>query len=505
MTNPSKPHILTVDVGTSSLKAVLYSAGGAVVGSATRRYDYRAPQSGWAEGNPAEWWAAFESALAELQQQGFDLSEVEGISFTGQMHTAVLLDEAGQPLEPTILWLDRRAAAETAELTAKLQLPPYQINSTYTLPKLLWLKRRRPEVVEKIRTILWPKDYLRYRLTGGLGTDMTEAGGAALLNWADRSWATDRLALVGLDASVLPPAYEPDAIVGNPRRGVAEKLGLNPVARVVTGMGDVAALIGGAPPQPGRVVCSLGSSSMIFMALAEDQHPLDETHRLYTYPLGPYRLLGGVSSTTGAALVWAYNQLPEAVASERTFDEVMAEAARLSPGADGLCFIPYLAGERTPYWLDDIKGGFYGLQLSHTRSHLIRAVMEGVAYSLRHLLDIYAELGVPVEELVLAGGGAKTAGLAQIIADVCQYDVAIYTEAETVTRVLYALCQSALTQADFDETLISTFPAPGMVPCAGEPAAIYGRMYDTYRRFADFARHEATHPATGINPKRSRL
>jgi sugar (pentulose or hexulose) kinase len=237
---------------------------------------------------------------------------------------------------------------------------------------------------------------------------------------------------------------------------------------------------------------------MIFMALAEDQHPRDDAHRLYTYPLGPYRLLGGVSSTTGAALVWAYNQIAQDSSEKLDFEEVMREAAQLPSGADGLCFIPYLAGERTPYWLDDIKGGFYGLQLSHTRHHLLRAVMEGVAYSLRHLLDIYAELGAPVEELVLAGGGANTPGLAQIIADVCQYDVAIYTEAETVTRVLYALCQSALAGADFDETLINTFPAPSVVRCTPDHAAIYGRIYGTYRRFADFAWQEATHPATGI-------
>ena len=495
----AKPYILAVDVGTSSLKTVLYDSVGNVLGVATRRYDYLAPQSGWAEGDPEEWWNAFEGALADLQQQQFDLIKVEGISFTGQMHTAVFLDEAGQVLEPTILWLDRRAAVETAELEAKLQLPPYQINSTYTLPKLLWLNRHRPKVVEKIRTILWPKDYLRYRLTGELGTDMTEAGGAALMNWEDRSWATDRLTLVGLAPSVLPPAHAANAVVGPPLKEMADKLGLNPEARVVTGMGDVAALIGGAPPQPGRVVCSLGSSSMIFMALGENQHPHDEAHRLYTYPLGPYRLLGGVSSTTGAALVWAYNQIALNSSSEPGFEQVMTEAAQLPPGADGLCFIPYLAGERTPYWLDDIKGGFYGLQLSHTRQHLIRAVMESVAYSLRHLLDIYAELGTPVEELVLAGGGTKTPGMAQIIADVSQYDVAIYTEAETVTRVLYALCQSALTQADFDEILINTFPAPNVVRCAGEHAPIYGRVYETYRRFADFAWQEATHPTTGIN------
>lgn len=495
----AKPYILAVDVGTSSLKGVLYSTVAEVLGSATRRYEYRSENPGRAEGNPAEWWAAFEGALADLQQQGFDLTKVEGISYTGQMHTAVLLDEAGQVLEPTILWLDRRAAAETTELANKLDLPPYQINSTYTLPKLLWLKRHRPEVIEKIRTILWPKDYLRFRLTGVLGTEMTEAGGAALLNWQDRSWALDRLALVGLDPSVLPPTYEADMVIGPPLPELAARFGLNPVAKVVVGLGDVAALIGGAPPQPGRVVCSLGSSSMIFMALAEDQQPQDPAHRLYTYPLGPYRLLGGVSSTTGAALVWAYNQIAQSGMADPGFEQVMTEAARLEPGAAGLCFIPYLAGERTPYWLDHIKAGFYGLQLSHTRQHLIRAVMEGVAYSLHHLLDIYAELGAPVTELVLAGGGTQTPGLTQIIADVCQYDVTIYTEAETVTRVLYALCQSALNQTDFDEALVSTFPAPTVIPCNYDHIYTYQQSYEAYRRFADFALKEASQIETAIN------
>jgi xylulokinase len=497
MTESGKAEILAVDVGTSSLKAVIYDSDANVVATATQRYEYSSPHSGWAEGNPDEWWAAFEAAAIDLQRQGYTLGQVEGMAFTGQMHTAVLLDKRGQVLEPTILWLDRRATAEINELEVSLGLPPFQLNSTYTLPKLLWLKHHRPDLLEKIDTILWPKDYLRYRLTGQPGTDMTEAGGAALMNWDDRSWASERLALVGLDPSVIPPTYEPNGVVGFPKPEIAEQLGLNPKTRVVAGMGDVAALIGGAPPKPGRVVCSLGSSSMIFMALAADQQPQDPTHRLYTYPLGPYRLLGGVSSTTGASLVWAFNQVAQGASADPGFEQVMTEAAQIPPGVDGLCFIPYLAGERTPYWLDDIRGGFYGLQLSHTRYHMVRAVMEGIAYSLRHLLDIYAELGAPVEELVLAGGGTKTPGLAQIIADVCQYDVAIYTEAETVTRVLYALCQSALSEADFNETLINTFPAPIVRRCNVERAAVYQGGYDTYRRFAEFALREATHPKAG--------
>lgn len=488
---PEPPYILAADVGTSSLKAVVYSAQGRVTGSATHRYSYRSEQPGWAESDPEDWWQAFKAALAALRGQGFALTELKAISFTGQMHTAVLLDDKGQVLKPTILWLDRRAAAETEELGAKLNLPPYQSNSTYSLPKLLWLKRNRPELVARIHKILWPKDYLRYRLTGVVCTDMTEAGGAALLDWETQTWATDRLELVGLNPSVLPPVQEADASVASPLRDIAESLGINSDAQVIVGMGDVAALIGGAPPKPGRVVCSLGSSSMVFMALAEDQHPQDPTHRLYTYPFLPYRLLGGVSSTTGAALVWAYNSFAKGESPDDSFEGVMRRASELAPGTDGLCFIPYLAGERSPYWSDDVKAGFYGLRLSHGAYHLIRAVMEGVAYSLRHLLDIYQELEVPVEELVLAGGGTKTPGLCQIIADVCQRDVSIYTEEETVTRVLYALCQSALNQADFNQTLVNTFPQPDLIGCNRGHAAIYQDGYQTYRRFAEFAWQEA--------------
>ncbi len=170
----------------------------------------------------------------------------------------------------------------------------------------------------------------------------------------------------------------------------------------------------------------------------------------------------------------------------------MTEASKLAPGADGLCFIPYLAGERTPYWLDEIRAGFYGFRLSHDSRHLIRAVMEGIAYSLRHLLDIYVELDVPVQELVLAGGGTKTPGLCQIIADVCQRDVSVYAEEETVTRVLYALCQSALNQAGFEDMLINTFAEPTVIQCNSEYAALYDRSYEVYRRFAGFALEEAT-------------
>ena len=488
----AQPTLLAADVGTSSLKAVVYDNAGRVLKVAVHRYAYTTPAPGWAEGDPEAWWAAFCEATRELQQGGWGLDHVEAVAFTGQMHSAVLLDAAQRVLPPTILWLDRRAAEETEDLQNRLGLPSYQLNSTYTLPKLLWLSHHHPEILARVRTILWPKDYLRFRLSGLVGTDLTECGGAALLDWRTETWDLDRLALTGLDASVLPPILPADAVVGTPRPTVAAELGLNPNARIITGVGDVAALIGGAPPRPGRVVCSLGSSSMVFMALAPEQRASDPADRLYVYPfLPPYRLAGGVSSTTGASLMWMYQQVLRGPSPELTFEQAARTALELAPGSDGLVFVPYLAGERSPYWSDEIRAGFYGLRLAHDSRHMMRAAMEGVAYSLRHLLDIYGEMGLPIEELALAGGGAKTPGLAQIIADVCGRDAAIYAEEETVTRVLFALCQQALGRADLASALDSTFGPPGWVKYQPDLRPKYDAGYITYRHFSEFAAREA--------------
>ena len=183
--------ILTLDVGTSSVKAVLYDVAGRVVSAHSRRYDYETPRPGWAEIDPGIWWRATEDVLADVRRQN-SLENVAAISFTGQMHTAVLLDAKGDAIEPAIMWLDRRADRELTELQEILQRPPYELNSTYTLPKLLWLHRHRPGALRRTDTLLWPKDYLRYRFTGVACTEMTEAGGAALLNWDTRDWALSR-------------------------------------------------------------------------------------------------------------------------------------------------------------------------------------------------------------------------------------------------------------------------------------------------------------------------
>ena len=244
---------------------------GQVLSVASQRYTYTMPQPGWAEADPEAWWQAFAQTMDELGRALPGLDQVQVVAITGQMHTAVLLDAEGRVIPPTILWLDRRATAETAELLARFGMPPYRLNSTYTLPKLYWLARHTPDVLRRAACLLWPKDYLRYRLTGVQLTDYTEAGGAALLDWETLTWAASRLESIGVNPAILPPLRWPQEDAGRLLPQLAARFGLRADVKVIVGAGDVLALIAGAPPSVGQVTCSLGSSSMIFCPLAPGQ------------------------------------------------------------------------------------------------------------------------------------------------------------------------------------------------------------------------------------------
>jgi xylulokinase len=480
-------HSLTIDVGTSSLKAVVFDPTGNVEGQSSRSYSYQSPNPGWAEMDPEVWWTALQDAISDLKSQGFDLDKVAVLAFTGQMHSAVLLDKSHNVIAPVILWLDRRATSETQELFELLDLPPYQLNSSFSLPKLFWLRKHQPEILQQVDKILWPKDYLRYRLTGELCTDLSDAGLSGLLDWKRSEWALDRLELVGLKSSVLPPILSSSASGGKLQPEAAQTLGLNPATKVAVGMGDAAALYGGAPAQVGRITYSHGSSSMGFAPLEPGITVPDHSYDLHVFPFGPYPMLGGVSTTTGMSLTWFYENVIGAGSEENSFTERVNQALETEPGAGGLCFIPYLAGERNPYWNDDLRAGFYGLQLTHDHRHMLRAVMEGVGFSLLHFLDIFAEKGNPISEIALSGGGSTTPGWAQIMADICQRPVLIYSGKETVTRVLYAIGEVHLERDSFDDALLRTFAQPERLEARVEHAAAYQTAYQRYRSFSRFA------------------
>jgi xylulokinase len=470
------PFILVYDVGTSSLKAVVYDEHGDIVTKKSKFYEFAAPRQGWAEIDPQVWWNSLKSVTGELAEE-IELSPLQGIALTGQMHSAVLLGEDDEAVAPSILWLDRRASEETEELQERFGLKPYKLNSSYTLPKLYWLSRYNPEVLQEVRTMLWPKDYLRFMLTGVKVTDYTEGIGSSLIDWEKREWLPERIEACGMTTAVLPEIRPQEEMYGL-RPEVAEELGLPASCKVLVGCGDIAALLGGAPHRPGRLVYSMGSSSMYF---TEAQNSPEEGNGLYTLRLAGYRLFGGVTSTAGASLNWAFEKLwgGEDVIN---FHQMVEEVMKADAQDESLLFFPFLAGERSPFWSDKISGSFEGLKLHHDKYHLTRAVMEGVAFSIRYILDLMEELNVEVEEIALCGGGAKTSGWPEIIAAATGKKVVIYNAEETVTTVLYAIMASALRGESFRETLAALFTEPKAVR-ADDGGERYRRLYRNYRRF----------------------
>lgn len=478
-----KPFVLALDVGTSSLKAVVYAFDGNVLASESSSYEYTSPQAGWAEASPQDWQNAMEECLSRLSQMPELLQKIEVIAFTGQMHTAVLLDANLNPLSPTILWLDRRAALETSELQTVFQLPPHQLNSTYTLPKLYWMSKHLPDVIHKARHLLWPKDYLRFLITGEIFTEITEPGGAALLNWETLDWAKERLVYIGLNPEILPPILQPEDEAGSLLPQVAKRFNINPKAKVIAGAGDVLALISSAPPAQGRLNCSLGSSSMIFCPLEPHETVVDPQNRIYTYPLLRVPMLGGVSSTTGAALQWAWKN----IYPDSPFEAAIAAALEVAAGSDGVYFLPFLSGERSPFWNDQLRGSFHGLSLAHSRAHLLRAVMEGVGLSLAYMIEIFQELNVEICEIALAGGGTRTPGWAQMIANICQLPICVYTGQETVTHALFAYsCLAIQDGQSFEQALLNTFDEPVWAYPNKELADMYKILFDRYKVQAEF-------------------
>lgn len=476
-----KARVLVYDVGTSSLKLVLYNREGLVLEQRSIPYDYQTPNPDWAEIDPAVWADALFAGLQVFADKGL-LSELEAISGTGQMHSGVLLNAEGKALNPCILWLDRRAEQETLELNEMFHLPPFMLNTTYTLSKIYWLKKHMPEVLNAAKRLIFPKDYLRYLLTGIIVTDATEGVGAALLDWNTGFWDKNRLERIGCDPDILPPILPADAEAGRILPSIAERFGIPTGVKIFTGYGDMVALLGGAPHSPGRLVYSLGTSSMFF-TLVDEANKTAAENSLYTLTLNGTHLFGGVSSTTGASQMWFY----ENIYAQGTLDEMVEDAWTVPPGCGGLVFLPYLAGERSPYWSDRISGGFYGARLQHDKKHFARAMLEGVAYSVKHMIELYEESGVPIREIALAAGGVKTKGWAQLISDVTGLPVAIYTGQDTVTKVVHAMCASRLDGSGFNEALLQSFGEPKMLSPDATNREEYDRCYRRYRRFSSFA------------------
>jgi len=383
-----------IDVGTTGVKAIAISPDGEVIGRAEEEYPLSTPQPGWAEQDPEDWWRAAERALAALG------AEPAGLGFSGQMHGLVCLDEADRVLRPAILWNDQRTAAEVAEIEERvglerlIALTGNRALTGFTAPKLLWLRKHEPDVYARIDHILLPKDYVRLKLTGARAIDAADASGTLLFDVAARRWSDEVLDVLDLLPEWLPRVFESTEIAG---------------------AGDQqAAALGVGAIEPGVLSVVLGTSGVVFSSLPEFKaDPEGRVHVFCHAVPGLWEAMGVMLSAAGS-LRWFRN----ALAPGARYDELTAEAERWPPGSEGLTFLPYLAGERTPHADPSARAMFEGLSLRHDRGALVRAVLEGVAYGLRDSLELLRELGVRPQVGRASGGGARSHLWLRIVASV---------------------------------------------------------------------------------------
>ncbi len=423
--------VLGIDIGTSGTKAVAVDAAGTVVASALIEYPLLTPRPDWAEQDPADWRRAAFEALSKLASDlGERVRDVKGLGLTGQMHGSVFLDADGNILRNAILWCDQRTAPQCVAITEKVgeaELIEMTCNPAltgFTAPKILWLRDHEPDVYEKVRKILLPKDYIRYVLTGEFATDVADASGTLLFDVKNRRWHNELMGLLEIDTDFMPQAFEGTDITGRLTDAVAEKTGLPKGLPVIAGGGDQAAGgVGCGVVKPGVISSTMGTSGVVF-AFSDDIRR-DKEGRLHTFchsVPNKWHVMGVVLSA-GGSLRWfrdALCQNEKAVAEQTGRDpyEYITGAAETVPiGSEGLLFLPYMTGERTPHKDPYAKGAFLGLSLRHTKAHMARSVLEGVAFAMRDSFEILREMGVPIEQVRAAGGGAKSAFWRQVQAD----------------------------------------------------------------------------------------
>ncbi|HEX6773926.1 MAG TPA: xylulokinase [Acidobacteriaceae bacterium] len=430
--------LIGIDVGTSGTRVLLIDAAGKVCGSIVREHvQFRSPQPGWAEQDPEDWWRAAAQAIpALLHATSTAPEEVAAIGLSGQMHGAVLLDAADHVLRPAIIWCDQRTDAEAEWLTTQIgaerviALTSNPALTNFTLTKLLWVRIHEPELWRSFRSLLLPKDYVRFRLTGEKAMDVADASGTLLLDVAHRRWSSEMLAAVDMPHSILPSLYECHQVAGTVSAEAASLTGLRAGTPVVAGAGDQAAgALGTGITRPGDASATIGTSGVVFAAT--DQPFLDPRGRLHTFCHAiPERWhVMGVTQAAGLSMRWFRDTFSTAEPAEG-YTRLSESAATVPAGADRLLWAPYLMGERTPHLDPNARGALVGLTPSHRAAHIIRAIMEGVAFSLKDTFTIFGEIGVPVRAIRLGGGGARSPLWRQIQADVYRQPVEILSVEE---------------------------------------------------------------------------
>ncbi|MCA8984149.1 MAG: xylulokinase [Planctomycetaceae bacterium] len=424
---------LGIDIGTSGTKTLAMREDGAILATANFTYPLASPRPGWSEQNPEDWWtASVQGVRAVLKAGRIKPGEVRGIGLSGQMHGSVFLDRQHQVIRPALLWNDQRTAAECAEIEQRaggrkklIGLVANPALTGFTAPKILWLRNHEPRNYQQVAKILLPKDFVKFRLTGEFATEVSDASGTLLLDVARRRWSQPLLSKLEIDPALLPLMHESEDITGVLSERVSAELGLPAGIPVVGGGGDQAAsAIGNGIVKKGVVSATMGTSGVVFAHSEEMQ--VDPAGRVHTFchaVRGAWHVMGCVLSA-GGSLQWYRNHLAgQEVEQARKqkldpYQLLTEEAASAPVGSEGLFFLPYLTGERTPHADPHARGCWIGLSLRHGRAHLIRSVMEGATYAMRDTLEIIHEMNIPVQQARLSGGGARSEFWRQMQADI---------------------------------------------------------------------------------------
>lgn len=462
--------LLGIDIGTGGARAVAVDVYGALVAEASSEYPLHTPRPGWTDQHPEDWWRAAKEALSGVAEKvRGSAEEILGLGLTGQMHGAVFLDAAGEVIRPAILWNDQRTAAqceEIAESVGEERLLSVAGNPALTgfqAPKILWLRDEEPENYSRLNKVLLSKDYIRYRLTGEYATDASDAAGTLLLDVKERGWSGEIIEALKLFTGWFPPVHEGPETTGTMGGAVAAEIGLPTGTPVAAGGGDnAAAAVGTGIVREGLVSSSVGTSGVIFAHASQfDPDPSGRLHAFCHAVPDAYHLMG-VTLSAGASLEWWSGVCGQDIS------KLVEEAGGVAPGAEGLLFMPYLSGERTPHLDPEARGGFVGITATHTQENMTRAVMEGVIFSLEQSLRIMRSLGVQTKEIRAIGGGARSALWRRLQADI--YGLPVYRMA------------------------VEEGPAYGAALLAGVAAGIYRDVEEASSRVA--VSDEVTEPAS---------
>ena len=481
--------VLGIDVSTTATKALLVDQAGSIIAIASSEYGFSQPRPLWSEQDPGLWWTGAIDAIGRvLETSGVDPGAIEGIGLTGQMHGAVLLDSAGEVIRPAILWNDQRTAAECDGIRAALgkerlvEITGNDALTGFTAPKLAWIRDHEPDAWARVAHILLPKDYVRLRLTGSYAVDKADGAGTLLFDLARRDWSVEMLDALGIDPAWMPRTFEGPAITGEVTNPAAAATGLRAGTPVMAGGGDQAAnAVGVGAVVPGRVALSLGTSGVVFATTDEPLfEPEGRVHAFCHAVPGRWHLMSVMLSAAGS-LRWFRDTL----APGSAFDELVdgpGGAASAPVGSEGLLFLPYLSGERSPHPDPLARGAFVGLTLAHERRHLTRAVVEGVAFGLRDGLDLMIAAGMPAPAQVRASGGGTASPLwRQVLADVLDAEIATVS---TTEGAAYGAALLAAVGAGWYDTVEHAADAlvtatPTATP--GRDAGRYAELHALYR------------------------